>query len=678
MGMNPRRRSFAVPHLSLTRASAIVALALPLITFPALAQLPEVRIADITVTEGNAGSADAVFTVTLSAAATGVVTVAYATEPADVRPATGGASCSGSVDYVTESGTVAFKPNQTSQSLGVAVCGDAAVEENERFRVRLSNPVGATIPDPTGRAIITNDDAAPPALPSVSIDNVSVPEGNAGTATQNATVRLSAATNQSVTVSISAIPGTATGGINCLEGPDFAFLPLPRTISSGQTTLAVPFSVCGNTVFEPNETFTLVLRNPTNATLGDSLGQVTITNDDPEPITVSVRDTTIPESDLGTPEGKYTLTLSRPSTGTVRVDLVVQGGTATFGSGCTGGADFKSVSVGTVEFSPGQTSRQPSFAICSDLNAEPDETFSVTLARPSGAVLGDAVGQITIRNDDIAGQVVPRDEDIVVIVEPARADLSLDMVSLLTQVAPNLAFGVRVRNTGAGAASNVLVRSTLPRDVAFVGLEENTMGTCLQNSTASDGSLQVNCTVPSLPAGGNRGVRILGKVVGTIPDSTQFLFAANVDPNNAIPEGNDTDNTAFLLTTVRAPSDVQVTGKVTSISTRAERPIFSGANCGAGFAIRLDLDVKNNGPYPSRATRIGTVWPRGIVSSESSTCFDSCNVPALNPGQSSTIIMGGLVEANLSAGTRITSTVDPALTILDPSLANNKVTFTCN
>lgn len=111
-----------MPHLSIARASAIAALALPLIAFPALAQLPQVRIVPTTVTEGGAGSsADAVLIVKLSPAATGVVTVAYATENAENQAATGGASCSGSVDYVTESGTVAFKPNETSRPLGVAV-----------------------------------------------------------------------------------------------------------------------------------------------------------------------------------------------------------------------------------------------------------------------------------------------------------------------------------------------------------------------------------------------------------------------------------------------------------------------------------------------------------------------------------------------------------------------------
>jgi hypothetical protein len=520
---------------------------------------PQLSIANVTVTEGSAGSsADVVLTVTLSAAATGVVTVAYATEPADNLSATGGASCSGNADYVTESGTVAFKPNETSRPLGVAVCGDTAVEDDERFRVRLSNPVGATIQDPTGRVTITNDDTAPPAppaLPSVSIGDVSVPEGNAGTAIQNATVRLSAPTNQSVTVSISALPGTATGGINCLEAPDFAFLPLPRTIDPGQTNLAVPFSVCGNTVFEPDETFTLVLRNPTNATLGDSLGQVTISNDDAAP-----------------------------------------------------------------------------------------------------------------------------------------AELVVELVTLLTQVAPNLAFGVRARNTGGVAASNVPVRFQLPKDVAFVGLEENTMGKCLQNSTSADGALQVNCTMLSLPAGGNKGVRILGKTpASAIAGSTEVVYSANIDPGNTIPEGNDTNNLALGFTTVLFPADLQVGVTTPNGLLFTESPevavggflhvapkpntgttVLDFPDCFAsGDELEVSLTVSNLGPNQTPSRGIVAAWPGGFVSSGGS-CFEFCGVPPLNPGQSTTVALKGLYKVEGAGGEVITFRLDA---VFDPTPANNTATL---
>lgn len=270
--------------------------------------------------------------------------------------------------------------------------------------------------------------------------------------------------------------------------------------------------------------------------------------------------------------------------------------------------------------------------------------------------------------------------DALTVTVVTRADLDVGIGgsgSPTVQVAPDLIFVVTVDNDGDQAASNVLVRSTLPKDVAFVRVEENQLGTCAQNSTASNGALNVNCTLSSLPAGASRHVRIIGRLIGSVPDGVQVTSAVNVDPNNTVPERNENNNTAFLITTMRAISEVQVTGVASSRSLRSLTPTLSGAQCLSGIAIRLDLTVKNNGPYASRATTVATRWPLGIVSSNSSTCFDSCAVPTLNAGQSVTIVMGGVVERNQANGTPITFTVDPAGTLFDSIVGNNTQTIPC-
>ncbi len=110
---------------------------------------PTVSIADATVTEGNAGSVNAVFTVSLSAASTQTVTVQYATA--------NGTATAGS-DYTPASGTVTFAPGELSKAVSVAVLGDTAVEPTETFVVNLSNATNATIGDGQGVGTITNDD----------------------------------------------------------------------------------------------------------------------------------------------------------------------------------------------------------------------------------------------------------------------------------------------------------------------------------------------------------------------------------------------------------------------------------------------------------------------------------------------------------------------------------------
>ena len=89
-----------------------------------------------------------------------------------------------------------FAPGETSKTITVLVKGDTLTEPDETFFVNLSNAVNATIAKPQGLGTILNNDA----LPSLSINDVTVTEGNSGTANAVFTVSLSEASSQAVTV----------------------------------------------------------------------------------------------------------------------------------------------------------------------------------------------------------------------------------------------------------------------------------------------------------------------------------------------------------------------------------------------------------------------------------------------------------------------------------------------
>ena len=92
----------------------------------------------------------------------------------------------------------------------------------------------------------------------------------------------------------------------------------------------------------------------------------------------------------------FEVSLSRPSSEQVTVQLSTSSGTA------TGGTDFQAASW-TVTFGPNWTGPyRASLAVHDDQEIEPDETFTVTLTNPVGATLGDATATGTIRNDDTA------------------------------------------------------------------------------------------------------------------------------------------------------------------------------------------------------------------------------------------------------------------------------------
>ena len=113
---------------------------------------PTLRVNDVSVTEGHAGTAQATFTVTLSPAnASQTVTVNYATA--------NGSAAAGS-DYVAATGSVIFDPSVTSRTITVAINGDATFEQNETFFVNLSQPLNAVIGDAQGAGTIVNDDQA--------------------------------------------------------------------------------------------------------------------------------------------------------------------------------------------------------------------------------------------------------------------------------------------------------------------------------------------------------------------------------------------------------------------------------------------------------------------------------------------------------------------------------------
>jgi chitinase len=118
---------------------------------------PSISIADVSITEGNSGTKNAVFTVTLSAPTQSNVTVNYATRDGS---AVAGSAASGD-DYIATSGTLTFVAGQTSKSINVAVLGDTIYEPDETFFVDLLSPVGAILSRDTAVGTILNDDAQP-------------------------------------------------------------------------------------------------------------------------------------------------------------------------------------------------------------------------------------------------------------------------------------------------------------------------------------------------------------------------------------------------------------------------------------------------------------------------------------------------------------------------------------
>jgi MYXO-CTERM domain-containing protein len=151
--------------------------------------------------------------------------------------------------------------------------------------------------------------------------------------------------------------------------------------------------VRGDTAFEPDETFALVLSDPINATIATERATATLVNDDAMPV-LGVGDARVAEGNDGTAELIFDLTLDRESAMPVRVLVDTADGTA------TAGEDYDAIVAGIVDFEPGTTHRTASVFVRGDTRLEEDETLSIDLSTPAFATIGDGSGEGTITDDD--------------------------------------------------------------------------------------------------------------------------------------------------------------------------------------------------------------------------------------------------------------------------------------
>ena len=118
-------------------------------------------------------------------------------------------------------------------------------------------------------------------LPTLTIADASVLEGNSGTTSLTFTVTLSEQANGNVTVDYATSHGSATGGADCGTGVDYMTASDTLVVASGATSATFDVELCGDTVPEADETFTVALTNiSANATLGTATATGTLTSDD--------------------------------------------------------------------------------------------------------------------------------------------------------------------------------------------------------------------------------------------------------------------------------------------------------------------------------------------------------------------------------------------------------------
>lgn len=337
---------------------------------------PSLTISDTTVTEGDSGTATAVFTATLSAPSGKTITVNYDTQD--------GTAVAGT-DYVAvANGTLTFTPGDTEKTFNITVNGDSLDEFDETFTVVLSNESNVTLADSSGQTTISDDDDPP----TVSLADANVTEGNSGTASMDFLVTLSAPSGKTVTVDYMTAAGSATAGV------DYDIASNSVTFTPGDTAETISVTVNGDAIDEVNETFLVNLSNESNATILDGEATGTINDDDPLP-TATISNATVIEGDTGTVTAVFTVTLSAASEKTITINYSGADDTA------TAGEDYTAVPASVLTFNPGDPLfKTISVTVQGDEATETDEQFFINLTGSSNVTLGNNQAIGTITDDD--------------------------------------------------------------------------------------------------------------------------------------------------------------------------------------------------------------------------------------------------------------------------------------
>jgi len=294
-------------------------------------------------------------------------------------------------DYVATSGTLTFAPGETTKTINVTILNNEPLEgTDESFSVILTNPTEPDVVDSPGIAVITLKDSI--FIPTITLNNISVTEGNTGTTNATFTVSISEMTGKVVTVNY------ASNGQSAISGVDFQPVSGTLTFNPRTTALTVSVPVIGDTLDEFDETFRLALSNFVNAapvTFG--LGRATILDDDASPA-LSVSDVSVNEGNSGTTTAVFTVRMSVVSAKAIQVTYATANGSASAGS------DYVET-TNTLVINAGQLEGTISITVNGDTENETNETFLLNLTEAFQATILDGQGTATILNDD--GTTVP-------------------------------------------------------------------------------------------------------------------------------------------------------------------------------------------------------------------------------------------------------------------------------
>ena len=348
---------------------------------------PTASIADITIGEG-AGS----MTLTLNLSHESSRPTGYFTTTADI----GGTATRGT-DYANflsgGEARITVPAGDVQARLDIAINNDTAAESSETITIHWANDRSSGNGDATPASLdftgtITDNDSGV----QMTIQDAWVDESDSEIAFR---INFSETTTENVTFDYS----TSIGASDTAEDTDFvAESNITETIQAGADLAAILITLHDDNVYEGDETFTVTISNPVNASIAVATATGTIIDDETQP--------TLRIDNRGSTEGdpiNFTVELIGNLT---QEDVTFDYATSRESDDNSELIDFTATSgTGTIE--AGNTSTTftvPTYDDGTDhpdnSNYEGDETFTVTISNPTVAGIFQATAKGTIIDDE--------------------------------------------------------------------------------------------------------------------------------------------------------------------------------------------------------------------------------------------------------------------------------------
>jgi len=341
--------------------------------------------------EGNSGSKSFTFAIQRTGVLSSTSTTSWAAAGSGITPADASDFAGG----ILPSGTVSFAPGEASKLISIDIKGDTEIEPDETFSVTLYDSSEETPQNPTATGTIISDE---PITISLALQPSIIAED--GGQVFSYTFTRNGPTDAPLTINF-LISGSADPTNDYTSDRDLSSFPFGSiTFNPGDSTAILEIKPTADTTIENDETIEIELLTSSEYAVGTVGPVVAIINNNDQSqasLAISATDATKAEGNSGKTAYTFSVKRSGDTSGSSTAEWAVSSTQAT-GDDFIGGV----LPSGTVSFAAGDTSKTITVEINGDSSIETDESFTVTLANPTGATITTASTSGTIIDDDIA------------------------------------------------------------------------------------------------------------------------------------------------------------------------------------------------------------------------------------------------------------------------------------